>query len=74
MTYTTAVELTPEMLATACEIGEALINTRKGNAKARAAALDAFRIANRASRERWGDDLHEVIKARGLMGATGGRA
>ena len=72
--HTTAVEFTPDMLATAREIGEAIIATRKGTAKQRAAALDAFRTVNRASRERWGDDLHEIIKARGLMGATGGRA
>jgi hypothetical protein len=74
MTYTNSVEFTPEMLATAREIGEAMIATRKGTAKQRTAALDAFRAVNRKSRERWGDDLHEVIKTRGLIGATGGRA
>ena len=73
MTYTTDTTLTAEQMADARAIGEALIASGKGSAKARAAALDAFRAANRASRSRWGDDMHEIVKAHGISGATGGR-
>jgi hypothetical protein len=65
-----ATQLSPDQMADARAIGEALIATRTGTP----AALEAFRAANRASRERWGDDMHEIIKARGLIGATGGKA
>ena len=69
MTYTTAVELNADQMASAHKIGEALIAMRK-----RTGTAAEYQTAMRESRERWGDDLHEVIKARGLMGATGGRA
>jgi hypothetical protein len=69
MTYTTNIEFTADMLASARRIGEATIGLPKGRI-----SPDAFRAIMREERERWGDDVFEVVKARGLIGATGGRA
>jgi hypothetical protein len=69
MTYTTSVEMTPAMKASARTIGEMLIAMHKGNA-----TVDEYRAAMCASREQHGDDLHEIVKAHALAGATGGRA
>lgn len=69
ITLSSDIEWTPEMLASARRIGETMIAMRKGRATA-----DDFRAANRASREQHGDALHELVKARGMAGATGGRA
>jgi hypothetical protein len=63
------VEMTPAMRESARAIGETMIAMRKGKA-----TVDDFRAVNRASRERHGDDLHEIVKAHALAGASGGRA
>jgi hypothetical protein len=63
------VEMTPAMHDSARAIGETLVAMRKGTA-----TVDDFRAVSRASRERHGDDLHEIVKAHALAGATGGRA
>lgn len=65
----TATSLSPAMKASAREIGETLIAFRKGQTTA-----EAYRLAMRRSREQHGDDLHEIVKAHALAGATGGRA
>lgn len=69
MTYTTSVEMTPAMKTSARKIGEIMIAMRKGKA-----TPDQYRAAMRESRELHGDDLHEIVKAHALAGATGGRA
>jgi hypothetical protein len=65
----TAADVTPAMRDSARRIGELSIAMRKG-----AATPDEYRAAMRASREQHGDDLHEVVKALALAGATGGKA
>jgi hypothetical protein len=62
---------TPEMTASARRIGEAMISVQRAKGKAKIAALDEFRAANRASREQHGDDLHEVVKAMAIAGVDG---
>lgn len=65
--------MTSTMQASAREIGEALIASQRATGRAKPAALEAFRAACRASRELHGSDLHEIVKAAAIAGATGGR-
>lgn len=64
-----AVQMTPAMMTSARRIGETMIAMRKGKA-----TPDDLRAVMAASRAEHGDDLHEIVKARGIAGATGGRA
>lgn len=67
-------ELSPAMKDSARQIGEATIAVHRAKGKAKLAAMDSLRAANRASREQHGEDLHNIVKGYALAGATGGRA
>jgi hypothetical protein len=62
-------DITPEVRESARTIGETMIAMRKGTA-----TVEDFRAANRASRERHGEDIHNIVKGLAIAGATGGKA
>ena len=65
----TTPQPSPEMLASARQIGEAMIAMRK-----RTGTVQDYQAAMAASREQHGEDLHNIVKGLALAGATGGRA
>lgn len=66
----TEAHITEAMRASARRIGEAAILARRDFSR----YAEDYRLAMRASREQHGDDLHEVVKAMALAGASGGQA
>ena len=54
-------DLTAEQTDTARKLGKAMIDM-----SARKITADEFRAVARESRERWGEDLHEVLKGAGV--------
>lgn len=67
-----AIEITDEMRASARMIGKATSAVQSAKGKAKIAALETYRAANRASREKHGDELHEIVKGVAVAVATGG--
>lgn len=61
--------MTPEMMASARLIGETMIALGKGKA-----SVEDLRAVMAASHADHGDGLYEIVKARGIAGARGGRA
>lgn len=62
----TAADITPEMRESAREIADAYHALVAAGAGTSVRAAHAFQSANRRSRERHGDDLHQVVKALAL--------